>query len=116
MATIQAAKVQNLAQGDAQIWLWEALTPTDVDGSALDVSDLRDIGIQVIGNFGTAGDIFIQGSIDGTTWAQLNDPQGNALSFTAAGIQQVQENVRYIRPFRNAGTGALDVDVYLIAS
>ena len=68
--------------------------------------------VQLIGTFGSAT-VVIQGSLDGTTWATLTDPQGDALSFTAAGLNLVAENVRYIRPSASGGSSQ-DIDVYLL--
>lgn len=114
MAEIAVAPQTNHAFGDAKIYLWETITATNQEGSAVNVSATNDIAVQMLGDFGTSGDIVIQGSIDGgTTWATLNDPQGDPIVITAASIIQVQENVQLIRPINAAGTG-LDLDVWMI--
>lgn len=93
---------------------WETFTPSDTNGIAVGMGAYPDRSVQVLGNFGTAGEITIQGSLDGgTTWATLTDPQGNALVFTSAKIEAITELVPLIRPIRSAGTGAVDLDVYM---
>lgn len=93
--------------------LWEAITTTNTAGVGTALPAFPDRSIQVLGNFGTAGAITIQGSNDGgTTWATLNDLFGNALTFTSAGIKGVAELTAMIRPTLSAGSGAVDLDVY----
>lgn len=48
--------------------------------------------------------IILEGSLDGVTYFQLTDPQGNAISATADKLEQVEELVFYIRPRVTAGT------------
>ncbi len=94
---------------------WEALANGD-DGQPLDTQEFPDISIQVLGTFGAGGNLKIEGSneVTPTNWALLNDPQGNALDVTTAKIEQVLENVRWIRPRVSAGDGttALTVRLY----
>ena len=82
-------------------------------GDAASCARWADKSVQVSGTFGAGGSVTIQGSIDGTTYADLHDPQGNALTFTAAGIEVIAENTILIRPNVTAGDGttALDVDI-----
>ena len=113
MATIAPVRVNLLDVGYAQLYRWESLTEADT-ATAIKASSLADKAIQVTGNFGTSGDVHIEGSMDGVSFAQLNDPQGDAISLTSAGIVQIQENAVFIRPVLDAGTG-VDVDIYLLA-
>ncbi len=91
---------------------WEGLLNGD-DGSPVQWSDFADRSIQVIGTFGAGGNLRIEGSNDGTNYATLNDPQGNALDFTSAKIEQALECTRYMRPRVTAGDGTTDIDVIL---
>lgn len=96
---------------------WENLTSAD-DGAWLpDIFiDYADRSVQVTGTFGVGGTLVIQGSNESTptTAATLNDPSVTALSFTAAGIKQVLEQARSIRPNVTAGDGSTDLDVYMV--
>lgn len=95
---------------------WETLTTTNADGAPFTTSRYSDKSVQVLGTFGAGGTLLIEGSNDGgTTWATLNDANGNALSFGAAKIEQILENVEKIRPRVSAGDGTTDLDVYIIA-
>lgn len=110
MATITAVLVEQGA--GYQVWKWVGLSATDTAGSAVPVAKFRDKSVQLRGTFG--GNCAIEGSIDnGTTWATLNDPQGNALSaISAAKIEVVLEHCTHIRP--TAGAGVTSVDVWMI--
>jgi hypothetical protein len=70
--------------------------------------------VTVHGTFGAGGSITIQGSNDGTNWFALTDPQGNALTKTAAAIEQVLESPLYIRPLVTAGDGTTSLTVILL--
>lgn len=113
MAIIAPVRVNLLDVGYAQLYRWEALTEADT-ATAIKASSLADKAIQVTGNFGVSGDVHIEGSMNGVTFAQLNDPQGDPISLTSAGIVQIQENAVFIRPVLDTGTG-VDVDIYLLA-
>lgn len=60
--------------------------------------------VQVSGTFGGAT-VVLQGSNDGTTYATLNDLQGNALSFTSAGYAEFSSGAAFIKPSISGGTG-----------
>lgn len=54
--------------------------------------------VQVTGTFG-GGSVQIEGSNDGgVTYFTLTDPQGNVLTFTAAGGEKIAENTERVRP------------------
>lgn len=93
---------------------WEGLGNGD-HGAAVQMSPWSDRSVQVVGTFGSATQT-IEGSNDGgTTWKVLTDPQGNAISFTATGIEAITELVHMIRPGINTGGGGTtDLDVYLM--
>lgn len=84
--------------------VWSTFTENDTGAAAL-MPHFPDKSVQVAGTFG-GGTFLIEGSNDGTNYATLHDPQGNSLSFTAAGIKMVAENSRYIRPRATAGSSA----------
>lgn len=93
---------------------WAGLANGD-DGAPYEAPVLADRAAQVVGTFGTGGTLLLEGTIDGSNWATLTDPQGNALSFTAAKIEQVMELVVAVRPRVSAGDGdtALTVSMLL---
>lgn len=94
---------------------WETLASGDTVNPE-SVSRLPDKTIQVFGTFDSAT-ITIQGSNDaGTTYVTLNDPQGNALTFTANKIETILENPELIRPTASGGSGSTDVDIIMISS
>ena len=85
---------------------WTPLANGD-DGQAWDTQDFPDISVQVLGTFGAGGNLKVEGcnEVVATNWATLADPQGNALDITTAKIEQVMENVRWIRVRVSAGDG-----------
>ena len=91
-----------------QLVTWGPLLNTD-DGVAFERTEMSDRSVQVTGTFGTGGTLVIEGSNDGTNWRTLNDPQGTALSFTVAGLRQVQELTRLLRPRVTAGDGTTNL-------
>lgn len=112
MAT-RPLNITNIQRGIIQA-LWDTLTASDTDGDPVSYPDHGDWCVQVSGNFGTSGEMTLQGSNDGSNWYALTDKQGNDITFTAAGIASPQENPRYIRPAITAGSGSIDLDVTLI--
>lgn len=95
---------------------WTPLANGD-DGQAWDTQDFPDISVQVLGTFGAGGNLRLEGcnEVTPTNWATLADPQANALDITAAKIEQVLENVRWIRPRVTAGDGTTSLTVRLWA-
>lgn len=94
--------------------LWETLTTTNDTGQALQMGGSTIRSVQITGTFGAGGTVVLEGSNDGTNYVTLTDPQGNALSKTAAGIEAIQEITRYIRPRVTAGDGTTDLDVTML--
>lgn len=66
--------------------------------------------VQVAGTFGGAT-VTVQGSNDGTNFATLTDPLGNALTITTATIKQVTEAVLQMRPAVTGGDGTTALTV-----
>lgn len=76
--------------------------------------DYSDITIQVdVVTLGAGGTCDFEGSNDGVTYHKLTDPQGNALTFTADGLEQVTEACKYYRPNVNGGDGTTDISFHM---
>ena len=84
-------------------------------GAALFLPPFSDKTVQVGGTFGVGGSVTIEGSLDGTNYIALTDPQGNALTKTAAAIEAVSEAVPYVRPRVTAGDGTTAITVLIFA-
>lgn len=114
MATI-AADVQEFNRARTRRAVWAGLSNVD-DGQPIDWSAHADRSVQVFGTFGGATCV-IQGSNDlqnPTNWNTLTDLQGNALSFTAAGLEQVAEGTCWVRPLVSGGAGPTSVTVQML--
>lgn len=102
MATITPTVVKAPECDDVYIVTW---VMNDADtGTEVKLAGAADRSIQLAGTFGGAT-IVVAGSNDGTNFVTLTDPQGNALSKTAAAIEQIEELTRYIRVATSGGTG-----------
>lgn len=112
MATRNATITDVSPTGNAKLVSWSGLLNGD-DGAAADWVNYSDRCFQVTGTFGAGGSCTIQGSNDGTNWAPLADPQGNALTFTSQKIEQALELPRFVRPVVTAGDGTTDLTVTL---
>lgn len=113
MATIQHST--DIVVGGTLRVTWAGLTTTNDVGSPVEAPDHTFKEVQVFGTFGAGGNLRVQGSLDdGTTWAALNDPQGNALNITTAEIQRVQESTATVRPLVTAGDGTTSLTVVMI--
>jgi hypothetical protein len=87
---------------------WTLKGTTVGNGAVLDAPTLPDKSIHIHGVFG-GGTVIIQGSNGPATvsvYHTLNDANGNALSFTTSGIEQILENTRLIRPRFSAAAAA----------
>ena len=94
---------------------FETLTTANDNGASISFSEWADRSVQVTGTFGSGGTLKFQGSNDsGQTWADLTDPQGNAISFTSAGLETVTEITELARPYVSAGDGSTDLDVFIL--
>jgi len=116
MATVIPTSTEVSTDGSAFLVVWTPLTTTNTDGTRVQLNRYPDKTIQVDGTFGAGGNVTIQGSNDGTTWATLSDPQGTALVISGAGIKAISENPLYIRPLVAAGDGTTALNVRLLAS
>lgn len=112
MATVTAASIPSSDIRQVRM-KWEGFAASGDVGTAVALGSWPDRSVQILGTFGTGGEITLQGSNDGgTTWATLTDPQGNSIVKSAAAIEAITEAVHMIRPICSAGSGA-DIDVYL---
>ena len=102
MATINYVR-DDQVPGDSHVYLWETITASNSDGNALEAPGAADRSVQVVGDFGTGGTLSLEGSNKPSPsadadWTILTDPQGSPLTFTAAGLKQITEVTRHIRP------------------
>lgn len=102
--TITGAKpITNSADSALVTWV---LTNANNVGVAVTYEDYADRTVQMLGTFGGAT-VVLEGSLDGgTTWATLTDPQGNAISTSAALLEAVSEAVPLIRPSLSGGAAS----------
>lgn len=114
MATI-AYEAVDLKSNLVSLVTWANLGNAD-DGAPYETKWHRDFCVTaVVAAYGSAT-LVIEGSNDGTNYITLNDPQGNALSFTTGltKLEQLLEVPRYIRP-RTSGRTGTDITVQLYA-
>ncbi len=101
---------------DAVLYTWAGLDGDDT-GVPVDVSTCRQLTAHVYSSTYGSSTITVEGSnaTAATTseWVGLTDPQGNAISKTADGIEAIEEQVRFFRPKTASGTSA-DVAVGLL--
>lgn len=115
MAVINFTETADITFGNnAHFLTWTPLANGD-SGSPYAMPGYADRSVQVQGTFGVGGTVVIEGTIDGTNYIVLTDPQGNAISKTAASIETISEIVRFIRPRVTAGDGTTAITVSLIA-
>jgi len=106
------------SQGKLYSFAWTPLTFSGTDVGlpvAVHYALATDRSVQVHGTFGVGGTVLIEGSNDGTNWYTLTDPQGNALSVTAAKIEAISEPTVYVRPRVTAGDGTTSLTVTIFA-
>lgn len=77
-------------------------------------TDYADRSVQIDGTFNNAT-VLIEGSNDGTNYQTLTDPQGNAISKTAAALEQIMEQVLFLRPRTTGGGASQDIQVTIVA-
>lgn len=87
----------------AEVKLFQWTLASGETGDEIIIPRFSDVTVQAINVAG--GAITIQGALreTGTDFAGLSDPQGNAISFTADGIETVLENVFRLRPVAAGG-------------
>lgn len=92
---------------------WTGLDLDD-SGAPVELVDYADRTATITGTFGSGGSVTLQGSNDGTNWLSLTDPQGNAITKTAAAMEVLLETPRYIRPLVTAGDGTTSLTVKIL--
>lgn len=92
---------------------WGPMANGDV-GLPIDMPGAADRSVQVVGTFGAGGNLRLEGTNDGTNYAVLTDPQGNALDITAAKIEAVMELTHKVRPRVTAGDGTTALVVTML--
>lgn len=75
-------------------------------------ADYSDRSVQIVGTFGGAT-IVLNGSNDGTNYAGLTDPQGNAISKTSAAIEAISEATLWVNPTHSGGSSE-SINVILV--
>lgn len=100
----------NLTAGEVALVAWSMAQGDTAVPFALAV--YADRTIQVDGVFGGAS-VSIRGSNDDVNYYTLTDPQGNALSFSAGGLETIMELPYYVKPviFGGDGTTALIINL-----
>lgn len=102
-------------QKNAVLVVWSGMLNGD-DGAPFEHADFGDKSIQFQGTAGAGLSVNLEGSNDGTNYAVLTDPQGNAITKTAVGtLEVVSENTRYTRPRVTAGDGTTNLTISLWA-
>lgn len=105
--------------------LWETLTSTNTTGRPVSLAKYNDKHISIYGTFDTTT-IVLQGTDDprgdpdhadhsNAVWFTLPDPQGNAISLTANGADQILSNPKWIRPNATIAGASTDLDVAITA-
>jgi hypothetical protein len=111
MTTRAATVTINADKTGLAVWL--GLDQND-DGEGVAIGRYADKTIQVVGAFGSGGDVDMEGSNDGgTTWGQLHDLRGTVISIGDSLPVVPEESPLLIRPNVSAGDGDTDLDVYI---
>ena len=103
MSTINYSATVNSAFGQKAFSIQWTLPAVNDDGSPVE-SPLADRSVQVTATF-SGSTVTIQGSNDGTNCETITDPLGSALTFTGAGLKQILQYTKFIRPIATGGTG-----------
>lgn len=116
---IRIPTVEYLVDGNPNISrvIWTGLLNGD-SGSPVELPEFPDRTVQVYGTFGVGGSINLEGSNDKTTesptYALLTDPQGTAVTKTAAAMEVFEECPLIIRPNVTAGDGTTSLTVKMV--
>lgn len=92
---------------------WTGLANGDT-GSPYRAPNYNDKSVQVNNTFGTGGSVTVQGSNDSSNYDSLRATDGNVLTFSASGLEQVLENPVLMRPNVTAGDGSTNINVSLL--
>lgn len=107
-----------IAKGVHQVE-WAALTGSGDTVNAASLPHLPDKTVIVTATAYNSVTVTFVGSNDETatgTYVTLNDPQGNALTFTANKAETLLENPRWIKPIASGATGGTQsINIRLIS-
>lgn len=92
--------------------VWTAIPQDDV-GEAVALPALADRTVEIGGDLDGAT-VRLEGSVSGTAWHTLTDPQGLPISLTVHGLRAVTEATVYIRPAVIGGGAGTAVTVHLL--
>lgn len=98
--------------GQASLVTWTSVATGDT-GAPIQAPAFSDRSVQVSGTFGGAT-CTIEGSNDGVTYFTLTDPAGAPATFAVAGLKQLLQITRYIRPSVAAGAGTLNINLLIV--
>ena len=105
-----------VGQNKSVITTWEGFLTSADSGTPSPTGGFKEVTIQMLGNIGTGGVVSMEGSNDGSTWVILEDKQGDVVTFSAIGLMtSIQELPLLIRPNCTAGSGATDLDIFMLA-
>lgn len=100
--------------------IWTPLTTTDTAGLSVASPEHTFKEVAVTGTFDGAT-VTIQGTLDpesvadgSANWLTLNDVQGNALTFTTARLERIQESVARVRPVVSSAGAATSITVTIV--
>ncbi len=89
--------------GELFVWQWTLASGDTAD--PISFAEYSDRSVQIEGDDG-GGTTTIEGTLDGTNYKVLTDPQGNALSFTSVNvIEQISEATVKLKPVLTGGSG-----------
>lgn len=83
-------------------------------GDAVYSPTLSDRTVQFSGVFGGAT-VGIQGTVDGTVWQPVTDPQGNAISKSVSSLEAISENCWAYKPVVTGGDGTTAIIITLMS-
>lgn len=114
MTTVIKPVITSLAAGtQVKKAEWDAV-PNGGNGDSVSMVDYPDVCVVIDGAFGVGGSCTLKGSMDGTNFYPLTNPQGNVITMTSAGIATVIETPEYIAPFVTAGDGTTAINVSMM--
>lgn len=97
--------------------VWNGLDATNNVGTPVRFEPYSDRTVQMNGTFNNVT-MVLEGSLEeggAGTYFTLTDPQGNAISKTAAGLEHCTEQVLYARPaLASGGDVSTDIDVHVV--
>jgi hypothetical protein len=121
-----AAKIETLDNGTTKVVTWPdddsagdpktGFVAADDVGLPVQLSPWGDVSAQLVGTVGSTVTIAMQGSNDGSTWANLFDVHGIVISLDQAKdeMAQIAEVPLYIRPYCLTEVGTTDCSIIMV--